>query len=51
LPFSFGKGSRAALGGVIREQEGVARECRGASRECRGVPGEYGGLVKGVVKV
>jgi hypothetical protein len=36
LPFSFGKGSKAALQGASREQGGAAREQRGNSREQEG---------------
>jgi len=47
LPFSIGKGSRAALEGAAREQGGAAREQGRAAREQGGAAREYYGVVQG----
>ncbi len=47
MPFSIGKGSRAALEGAAREQGGAAREQGRAAREQGGAAREYYGVVQG----
>jgi len=47
LPFSFGKGSRAALEGAAREQGGVPREQGGVAGEHRGSKREHYRAVQG----
>jgi len=46
LPFSIGKGSRAALEGAAREQGGAAREQGGAAREQGRAAREQGGAAR-----